>query len=47
MSAPKNVKAVCCFLGLTGFYRWFVPGYSEIAKPLAKLTDTIVSSTGL
>ena len=38
MSAPKNVKAVCHFLGLTGFYRQFVPGYSEIAKPLAKLT---------
>ena len=38
MAAPTNVKGVCRFLGFTGFYRRFVPGYSEIAKPLAKLT---------
>ena len=38
IAAPTNVKGVCRLLGLTGFYRRFVPGYSEIAKPLAKLT---------
>ena len=38
MAAPTNVKGVHRFLGLTGFYRRFVPGYSEIAKLLAKLT---------
>lgn len=35
---PKNKKEVQSFLGLTGFYRDFIPHYAEIADPLVELT---------
>ena len=35
---PKPKKQVRSFLGLTGFYRMFVPGYAQIASPLIDLT---------
>ena len=34
----KTVKDVQAFLGFTGFYRYFVPNYSNIARPLIDLT---------
>ena len=34
---PNSVKDVQRFLGFSGFYRRFVPGYSKIAKPLHSL----------
>jgi len=40
---PTNVTDVRSFLGFTGFYRYFIPNYSKIAKPLLLLTrkDTL------
>ena len=35
---PTNVTEVKNFLGLTGYYRRFVEGFSMIASPLLKLT---------
>ncbi|XP_052482994.1 uncharacterized protein LOC105765448 [Gossypium raimondii] len=34
---PKNVSEICSFLGLAGYYRRFVEGFSLIATPLTKL----------
>ena len=35
---PRTVRDVRAFLGFTGFYRYFVPNYSQIARPLIELT---------
>src|SRR5277367_5233698 len=35
---PRNVTDVRAFLGFTGFYRYFIPGYANIARPLLELT---------
>lgn len=35
---PSTVKQVKQFLGMTGYYRRFVSGYSKIAEPLISLT---------
>jgi transposase InsO family protein len=35
---PTCTKQLKAFLGLAGYYRRFVPGFSPIAKPLHKLT---------
>jgi len=35
---PSNVTEVRSFLGFTGFYRYFIPNYSKIARPLLDLT---------
>ena len=34
---PKNQKNIKQFLGLTGFYRSFIPSYGDIANPLTSL----------
>ena len=36
---PKNVPEVRNFLGLAGYYRRFVEGFSKIAAPLSQLTQ--------
>ena len=35
---PTNVTEVQSFLGFTGFYRYFIPNYSKITRPLLDLT---------
>jgi hypothetical protein len=35
--APKNVKEVRGFLGMAGYYRRFIEGFSKIAGPMTKL----------
>ena len=39
---PKNVSEVISFLGLAGYYRKFVEGFSKIAASLTKLTRKYV-----
>lgn len=36
-SEPENVKQVQSFLGFTGYFRKFVAGYAEVARPLSNL----------
>jgi hypothetical protein len=35
--ALTNVPEVCSFMGLAGYYRRFVEGFSKIANPITKL----------
>lgn len=37
---PTSVKRVQSFLGLAGYFRKFIPGFSRIAKPLSDLTKS-------
>ncbi len=42
---PKTKKEVRQFLGLAGYYRRFVPDYSELTSPLTDLTKKEVPDT--
>jgi hypothetical protein len=35
---PRNITEVRRFLGFTGYYQYFIKGYSAIATPLLELT---------
>jgi hypothetical protein len=35
--ALMNVQEVCSFMGLAGYYRSFVEGFSKISNPITKL----------
>ena len=47
MLPPKNPKEVKQFLGLIGYYRKFVPHFSDLARPLNALTrkETVFEET--
>ncbi|KZV22344.1 hypothetical protein F511_20441 [Dorcoceras hygrometricum] len=36
---PRNVSEIRSFLGLAGYYRRFIEGFSSIAKPMTQLTQ--------
>ena len=38
MVRPTNPKGIKQYLGFVGYYRKFIPKYSDIAKPLTELT---------
>jgi Reverse transcriptase (RNA-dependent DNA polymerase) len=40
---PQSVRDVWAFLGFTGFYCYFVPNYSMIARPLIELMKCLYS----
>ena len=35
---PKSVFEICSFLGLAGYYRWFIEDFSRLAAPMTRLT---------
>ena len=44
---PRNVTKVRSFLGLAGYYRWFVKEFSVIASSLTKLLRKGVKFEGM
>ena len=36
---PTNVTEVQSFLGFTGYYRWFISKFEQVAQPLHELTS--------
>jgi hypothetical protein len=36
---PKNVPEIRSFLGLAGYYRWFIEGFLKMVKPLTSLLE--------
>jgi hypothetical protein len=39
LNPPKNVPEIRSFLGLAGYYRRFIEGFSKIVKPLTSLLE--------
>nr|GEY41027.1 putative reverse transcriptase domain-containing protein [Tanacetum cinerariifolium] len=42
-ASPKSPTKICQFLGLAGYYRRFIEGFSKIAKPMTKITQKKVN----
>jgi hypothetical protein len=38
-NAPMSVSHIRSFLGLSGYYRRFIEGFSKISKPMTKLLE--------
>ena len=47
MPTPRTPKEVKQFLGLIGYYRKFIPKFSDVARPLINLTKKDVPLNGL
>ena len=39
MAPPRTYTEIRRFTGMTGFFQWFIKGYSKIAKPLNNLLE--------
>ena len=39
LERPSDVKGIRSFLGLMGYYRWFIPKYAHRSQPLTMLTQ--------
>jgi hypothetical protein len=37
--SPKSATQIRSFLGVAGYYRWFIPNFSKIAKPMTQLLE--------
>jgi hypothetical protein len=37
--SPRSVTQICSILGLAGYYHWFIPNFSKIAKPMTQLLE--------
>jgi hypothetical protein len=35
--APTDVRGIKSFIGMAGYYRWFIEGFSKIARPMTAL----------
>lgn len=43
----KNVFEIRSFLGLAGYYRWFIKNFSRLAAPMTRLSRKGVRSSGM
>ena len=43
---PRTKKLVRSFLGLSDYYRKFIPEFSKVASPLSDLTKKNMSKSG-
>jgi hypothetical protein len=39
LETPTNVSEIRSFLGLAGYYRRFIEGFSKLAKPMTALLE--------
>jgi hypothetical protein len=39
LETPTNVSEIHSFLGLAGYYRRFIEGFSKLAKPMTALLE--------
>jgi hypothetical protein len=37
--SSRSVTQICSILGLAGYYHWFIPNFSKIAKPMTQLLE--------